>query len=211
MTTKYQTREQWLQAATTALRELFSARSYTVPAIRVSCGWPSKSALSAKSRRIGECWSPEASSDGTGEVFISPYLSDAASECGVLATLVHGLVHAAVGVEEGHKGPFKKCAKALGLEGKMTATHAGEELVESLKAIAEELGEYPHATLDLAKSPRKKPSTRMIKCVCGVCGFTVRTTRKWLDEVGVPHCPRDGEMNAELPADDSGDPDDDGE
>ena len=51
----------------------------------------------------------------------------------VAATLVHELVHIlAVGVEEGHRGKFTKLAKAIGLEGKMTATHAGE----TLKALA---------------------------------------------------------------------------
>lgn len=38
--------------------------------------------------------------------------------------------------------------------------------------------------------------TRMLKCQCPECGYTVRTTRKWID-VATPVCPVDG---AEMPA-----------
>ena len=37
--------------------------------------------------------------------------------------------------------------------------------------------------------PRRKQSTRMLKCQCGFCGYVVRTTRTWLDEYGPPLCP----------------------
>ena len=36
-------------------------------------------------------------------------------------------------------------------------------------------------------------TTRMLKCVCGKCGYTCRTTRKWLDAAGSPICPCSGE------------------
>lgn len=193
--TKHATREQWLQAAVALLRPLFEARSYTVPPVRVTCGWPSTSALSSKNRRLGECWSPEASADGTTEISISQCKDDVGGEQGVLSILTHELVHAAVGVEAGHKGPFKKCATKLGLVGKMTSTSAGPDLLEAFKEIATELGTYPHAKLDKLKSPRKKQTTRMVKCECKDCGYVVRTTRKWLDEVGAPHCPKHGAMH----------------
>lgn len=46
-------------------------------------------------------------------------------------------------------------------------------------------------------SSRPKPQTgRMLKACCGECGYTVRVTAKWL-EVGPPHCPKHGAMNAE--------------
>ncbi len=31
--------------------------------------------------------------------------------------------------------------------------------------------------------------TRMLKACCGDCAYTVRVTRKWLDEAGAPLCP----------------------
>lgn len=206
---KYETREQYLTAAVKLMEPLFQRNGASLPKVRVSTGWPSTKALSRKNRRIGECWDKSASADGVFEIFISPCLDKVAEPSGVLATLVHECDHAAVGLECGHKGAFKKLAKKLGLEGKMTATVAGEALLAEIKAWSEQLGDYPHAKLDLTKSPRKKQSTRMIKCECGQCGFTVRTSRKWLDEVGAPHCPKHGEMAVEMP--DEGDGGEDSE
>ena len=204
---KFETREQYLNAAIDLMKPLFERNGAKLPKVRVSTGWPSTKALSQKNRRIGECWDKTASADGVFEIFISPCLDKVAEPGSVLDTLVHEGVHAAVGLECGHKGAFKKLATRLGLEGKMTATSAGEALLAECKAWAAQLGDYPHAKLDLNKSPRKKQSTRMIKCECGQCGYTVRTSKKWLDDVGAPHCPKHGEMVVELP--DEGD--DDGE
>jgi hypothetical protein len=179
------------------MKPAFKAKGYDIPSIRVTCGWPSSGGLASKKRTLGEAWTPKASADKTGEIFISPYLDSPTDTMGVLATLVHEVIHEAVGLECGHKGPFKKCAKAMGLEGKMTSTNAGPELMEFIAEWANALGPYPHAKLDRTKSPKKKQSTRMIKCECGECGYVVRTTRKWIDDIGAPHCPKHGEMNVE--------------
>lgn len=180
----------------------FKRKDYKVPKVRVSCGWPNRGGTSQTKRVIGQCWAQEASSDGVNEIFISPYLEDVNT---VLATLVHEVVHAVVGLAEKHNKVFGKCARAMGLDGKLTATCAGEELLEIQKGWAKVLGKYPHAKLDLTMSPIKKQSTRMIKCECGTCGYVVRTSKKWLDEVGAPHCPKHGEMNYDAPEGDGGD------
>lgn len=198
---KHETREQWLNAAVALMTPLFKRKDYKVPPVRVSCGWPSKAPLSKTKRRIGECWATEASSDGVSEIFISPYLDNLDE---ILGTLVHEVVHAVVGVAEKHNKVFGKCARAVGLEGKLTATNSGPELLEIQKEWAKELGKYPHAKLDLSMSPVKKQSTRMIKCECMECGYVARTSKKWLDEVGAPHCPKHGEMHYDPPADDGG-------
>lgn len=39
-----------------------------------------------------------------------------------------------------------------------------------------------------------KQSTRLKKCECSQCGYTVRVTQKWL-EIGPPHCPHHGPMD----------------
>ncbi len=177
------TREEWLVAAVDAMRPWFEVERSPLPAaVRASCGWPSSKGLSASRRRIGECWDSKASAAGVSEVFISPCLDDPAK---VLDVLTHELVHAAVGVQQGHKGPFRKVAKALGLEGKMTATHAGPQLAERLNALAGKLGPYPHSALD--QTARKKQSTRLLKATCQGCGFTARVTRQWA-EYGLPIC-----------------------
>lgn len=137
---------------------------------------------------IGQCWASHTTADKTPQVFVSPVLSDAGQ---VLETLTHELIHAWDDCKSGHRGDFAKLAKRVGLEGKMTATHAGDALKARLDEIAAQLGDYPHARLstgDRDGQGEKKQTTRMIKCECDACGYTARTTRKWLDEVGAPLC-----------------------
>jgi hypothetical protein len=179
------TREAWLNQMTSLLRAHFLDAGGAIPEkLRVTCGWPSQSAKAQKNRRIGECWGATSSGDEHFEVFISPTVANAVK---VAETLVHELVHAAVGVETGHKGAFRRIATALGLEGKMTATHAGEALRDRLEGMISRIGPYPHA--ELTFSNRRTQSTRMIKVVCPdlACGYQVRTTRKWLN-LGAPTC-----------------------
>jgi hypothetical protein len=177
-------RESWLHAAAEAMRTLFQAHAATIPAnIRITCGFPSKRAL-ALNRSTGQCWPAAASADGHFEIMVSPVLDDPLD---VLGTLAHELVHAAVGLQAGHRGPFRKLALAIGFEGKMTATTAGAAFKQDAAPIIDDLGPYPHASLDA--SARKKQSTRLLKLECAGCGYTVRITRKWLDHPGPPACP----------------------
>lgn len=179
------TREAWLQSLADFLRPHFDKAGFPLPDnFRASCGFPSKSALAAKNRRIGECWADSASDAEVFEVFITPLLDDPAE---VGAILVHELTHVAVGLQCGHKGAFRRAALAVGLEGKMTATTAGEALRKRLHALIEEIGLYPHARLH-ASNRKKKQTTRMLKVECTECGCVVRMTAKWLTEIGPPTC-----------------------
>ncbi|MFZ5832272.1 MAG: transcription elongation protein SprT [Planctomycetota bacterium] len=186
------TREEWLVACVDGLRPDFEAIGYPLPKrIRASCSWPSKSALAAKKKRIGEAWAAECSGDKTFETFISPVLHDPLE---VAAVLVHELVHCAVGLKERHGKRFRDCAVKMGLEGRMTATVAGEALKKRLNALIREVGRYPHAELKHSNAPPKQ-TTRMLKVECRDCGCIVRMTQKWLDEAGPPTCACGGEMN----------------
>jgi hypothetical protein len=140
--------------------------------------------LSLKKRTIGQCWSPNCSADHATEIFISPYLGDGGQ---VAETLLHEMVHAAVGTECGHKGAFVETAKKLGLLKPWKSTSASPELKAKLLALLP--GAYPHGSLNSLDSGIKKQGTRMVKVSCGGCGYTVRTTRKWLDGSGAPICP----------------------
>lgn len=202
--TKHKTREAWLEAAVELTRPLFKQHGYEIPPLRVACGWPVRGGLGKKKRVLGECWDKKASEDGTQpQIFISPYLvdpcfgGDGLNPSGVLPTLIHEIVHAVVGHKEKHNKVFGKCARAVGLEGKLTATFASATLVETCKAFSAELGQYPHSKLDSLKEPSKKQSTRMLKCECPECGYTCRVSNKWLEEVGEPHCPDHGAMTAQ--------------
>lgn len=179
------TREAWLQRAISICDEkLFKPHGHTVPPVKVSVGFPGGG--SAR-KRIGEHWHPEASEDKLGSIFISPVLEEAAD---VLGTLVHEMVHAAVGNEAGHGPIFKKCALAVGLEGKMRSAGAGEKLKAFFTAeVIAVIGEYPHRKLNLSERPTKKQTTRMIKCECSECGYIARTSMANIVAHGAPICP----------------------
>ena len=183
-------RELWLQNAVDKIKPLFEAAGFTVPDLRVSCGFPSTGGLAIKKRRIGECWDGLCATDGKPQLFISPMLVEADSTGGVLATLVHEVIHATIGCKAKHGPKFKKAMNKLGLTGKPTATGAGEDLLVQLRLIAAELGVYPHSELKMVKE-RKVQTTRMHKCMCPECEYTIRLAKKWL-EVGIPNCPVPG-------------------
>ena len=200
MKTKFKTREEWLMAGLEMIRPIFAEVGQKVPAkIRVSCGFPSKGALANRKRRIGECWSDKASAGKVFEIFISPVLNKPSE---VLGTLVYEVVHAVVGLECGHKAPFKKVALAVGLTGKMTATEEGPELKERINGWAEKLGGYPHDQLDKMVTLKKAPDKcRLLKAECPKCGYIIRVTKKWAVEAGLPICPCGGYFETEEPLD----------
>ena len=183
------TREEWLTtmvrvAHTDLFRKLPAGGMHhgvtkSLPKFRVSCSWPGGG--SAR-KRIGECWSPSASATGHTEMFISPRMSDVVK---VVESLIHEMVHMYVGCEHGHKAPFRRLAIAVGLEGKMTSTHADPNLVKVIKRMAKKCGTYPHADMS-GLGGRTKQSTRLIKATCQndgdeECGMVIRTTQKWID------------------------------
>lgn len=192
---KFKTREEWLTAAVKLIEPHFKKASYTIPEVRVSVGFSLRSGLKA----AGCCWAAEAASDKRPQIFVSPTQDDEpANPYAVLPVLVHELVHAVVGNEAKHGPDFKACAEAVGLTGKMTSTVAHDDLQPTLAQWREQLGPYPHVILDPALSPKKKQTTRMYKCECKVggddnaCGYMVRISRKWIDDIGVPKCPKHG-------------------
>lgn len=160
-----QTREEWLLKFTRDhCADLFAKAGKEIPPkIRMACGWPSSRGLARgkRPRVVGQCWYPEASSDQHHEIFISPVLSDVVD---VAATLIHELAHVVCGKEAGHGAAFKETATGVGLEGKMTATVPTSWLKEWIAKAAQEVGVYPHATLDM--SQQKKQGTRLLKVVC---------------------------------------------
>jgi hypothetical protein len=182
-------RETWLNTITQAyLVKHFASKGYTIPAnVRLSASFTSRGAgmrKGQKARRIGECWVSSASADNTIEIMISPVIEDSVKAVGIL---IHELVHATVGNENGHNAVFKRCANAVGLAGKMTATTESPELVELITQWVADVGSYPHAKLN---DNIGKQSTRMYRCKCrsAGCGYTMRISSKWL-KVAIPSCP----------------------
>jgi hypothetical protein len=185
---KHANRESWLTAAIAEIGDrVFVPHGSELPDnIAVSCGWPGGGSIK---KVMGQAWQPKASAGKRWEVFISPTLDNVVAEQGVLAVLVHELVHTAVGPECGHKGEFKDLAGRVGLEGKMKSTKAGAPLIATLTEIAGKLGPYPHYSVTKEDNPAKKQTARLIKAQCPECDYVVRVTRKHLSEKGYPLCP----------------------
>lgn len=182
-----QTREAWLVSFMELARPRFVEVGAELPKlVRVSVGFPSKG---NRSKVIGECWANVVSADGAVEIFIRPSLQSDASR--VADVLTHELIHAALGIEEGHGPRFRKVMKALGLEGKATATIAGPGWTEWAAPILEALGPLPGATLDdgaQLAGGKKTQTTRYLKVGCSMCDWTARVTAKHLDH-GTLRCP----------------------
>jgi predicted NBD/HSP70 family sugar kinase len=181
-------RELWLATLVDRLRPEFQASGAPLPErLHVSVGFPAKGATRTKGARIGECWPPSASADGSHQLFISPVIGDGLRAGDIL---VHELCHAALPPDTGHNKTFEALARKLGLAGKPTATVASSELVVRLNGLMEDLGPYPQPALRADALQRKKQSTRLLKAICEHCGYTVRVTAKWL-AIGAPLCPTD--------------------
>jgi hypothetical protein len=186
-------REAWLEAVAEKLRGYFFEVGQPLPPadkLAYATGFPSKGGRGKAKRRIGECWSGVCTPDGTIHILISPVLADPIE---VAATLVHELVHAAIGNEQGHGPAFKAVMKVVGLEGKPTATHAGDALKERLAAIVESVGPYPHQPLSFADPTKQPDKARMLKLVCPEHrDYIVRASRKVIDSAP-PRCGMCGE------------------
>jgi len=178
-------REAWLHAAAERLKLLFEPLDVKIPDVKISCGWSKR----AGKNSIGWCWHAETAADGVNQIYVSPELDDPVQ---VLGVLLHEMVHASDNGQSKHTGHFRRTALAVGLTGKMTATVPTPELAVTLTGMASGLGAYPHAKISPGLRMMKQ-GTRMIKLSCPCCGYTVRTTAKWLDE-GMPQCPHGTEM-----------------
>lgn len=191
-TAQDKSRETWLRQAVDAFRPHFEEYGHPLPDdLYVSVGFP-VGKRGGTSMAIGQCH--YTTRDGRPTVFISPVLDDPAR---VLDVLLHECIHAALPVGTGHRGRFPRLMGEWGLEGKPTATVAGPLLREAMKALARELGPYRHSKLTYERARGRKQSTRMLKVTCDECGYIARTTSKWLESVGAPICPCNGQVMRE--------------
>ena len=88
--------------------------------------------------------------------------------------------------------------KTLGLYANARATNPTREFAARANRLIAEIGPIPAVELGvhLPDKPQKQRS-RLVKTQCARCGYLARVTRKWLDDVGPPHCPRHGAMAIE--------------
>lgn len=187
----FKDREAWLtEASNLALDDLLMPISepsyeYERPNFRISIGFPKHS---RGGKAIAVCFKTEASSDGVNEIFINPEID---SPIEVMEAMIHELIHAIDDGESGHRNFFAHMARKAGLEGPLTATHAGDKLMVTLKEYADLLGAFPHNKMVLDKT-HKKDSTRQLKMQCENtrCEFLFRTSAKQMEKLpSAPRCP----------------------
>lgn len=185
MELKHTTREEWLTEAYILIKErVFRPAGHDVPILQVSIGFPSRNALSTKTRRIGECWKTTAHKANLNQIFITPLEDDPVT---ILDTLTHELVHAVDDCKHKHNKEFQSICKDIGLtEGRPKSAHAGPELHDLLVGLLVILGPLPHDALT-PTAELKKQTTRLIKLECPDCGYIIRTTAKWIEN-GLPVC-----------------------
>lgn len=152
---------------------------------RVSVGYPPRS--TARSKTIAVCIKAEASASGHSEIFVTPAIGDSMLMLGALA---HELVHYSDDCQSGHKNHFARLARAIGLEGPLTATVPGADLLDALNDIRVTLGDIPHSAIDLGKA-KAKQTTRMLKIACPSeeCKFSFRTSQANIDKITEWLCP----------------------
>jgi hypothetical protein len=184
----FATREEWLKAAESIMRGWIEVEGYTYPSnTRVALGFPRKG--KGRGDPIGQCFSKVVSGDEHFEIFVSPVHDNGQSAA---ETLLHEMVHVAVGLEHGHKKPFAKLAAKLGFNPPWTTTPADADLVKLLQEkVVDALGPLPHAAMNLSKGGKTVPTakTYLIKLTCPDCDYPAYTTRKWLSSDGAPYCP----------------------
>jgi len=189
-------RETWLNKATDIMREgLFKRSHLEVPKdVKISCGFAPSGNRGNKYKTLGVCHNRQSSKANVNEIFISPVTSDSMR---VLDILAHELIHAIDDCKNGHRKPFRDMAIAIGLEGQMRTTVAGEKLKVELNKIIDEIGEYPHDTVSIS-STVKKQSTRMLKVSCSSCEFSYRTSKKNIQMMTNLICNSCGEVSLEI-------------
>jgi hypothetical protein len=132
-------REAWLNACAQLFEVEFKRLGHPLPAkVRYTCGW------TTSRQAVGQCHYPMASRDGATEIIVT--MADAQPFL-VAETLLHEMIHAALGPGYGHGPKFGAIATALGMEKPWTSTPSGPRAKEIINATIAKLPPYPHAEL----------------------------------------------------------------
>lgn len=189
-------REEWLTEASNLINSHIMQKNETqLPEKwRVSVGFPSGSP-----NAIGQAWDKESSLDNqTFNMFISPTLGE--DKIQLLHVLCHEMLHLCVGLDQKHGGEFRRLARKIGFEGRMTATYAaeGSDHYNDLKCVLDTMetkyGPYPHTPLVRKTKPRKERE-KNIKFVSPMnAEYVVSVKESVFDMYGPPLDPEGNEM-----------------
>lgn len=145
-------REAWLNKIAEMMAPRFAEVGYPLPKYRLTVGFTSK----GKTNKVGgQCWSKSCSDDDTFEIIIGIGIDQPQA---IACILCHELIHAAVGLEHGHKGEFARIMKVLGMKRPFTASIPGDDFIEWVQPFIDEIGPIPHAKLNFANpAPAIRP------------------------------------------------------
>jgi len=187
-------REEWLEKAANLINDILLAKEgVSLPEKwKVSVGFPSRATA------IGQAWDKAASEDEqTYQMFISPVLGNH-DQIQLVQVLLHECIHLAVGNDQKHGGEFKRVARNLGLEGRLTATYVSPDnpLSATLKQIYDLVGEgYPHTSIKKqAKTPKKRDSNFLKFVSENYPSYEVKIKKDLVEDFGIPKDPDGLEM-----------------
>jgi len=200
MSTKHETREQWLTAVAKIMWQWVLTADKAVrgrlpdihplkgakPTARINQMSFSTSLMGGGFRSdgsIGHIQYKESTRNKKHAIRISPELGGTRimDSIRVADVVLHELIHAAC-PNQGHTGNFPRMVRELGLDGKPTATICLPKtpLYKRLSAVVKAEGKYPHRAVSLPpKRGKRGIGSRMIKCECS-CGCIIRLSRKWI-------------------------------
>lgn len=180
-------REDWLREVASAMKGWFDELGFPLPSFVVRTGFP---AVGRRSPNITDSWTQD---NGVSYVIlVRPDRSEAED---VAAAIAFQMCRIAVGERDQHGYLFRHLAISLGLKGSKHESPPGALFKEITKNILDQAGPLPSPEIlqiDTDKAPGQ--TSRMIKVSCPECGYVARVSRKWLAEVGPPHCPDHGPM-----------------
>lgn len=184
------TREEWLYKCVDIINDYIFDGEFDIQNIKfqIACGW-------CKSQKaLGETIFPYDGEDITLDdcfpitIHISVKEDD---ECKIIGILTHEMIHAFANIRN-HGKDFKKIAKRIGFQEKITELHINDELSDKIKCVKnimhDKYGEFPGKAINLHLRKKKEHNKNIFKLYCPQCGFNVKAKKTDVDKFGRPSC-----------------------
>ena len=169
---------QWFEKATQSLSDkVFRPHGFKVPKnIRINVSEMRTANKTTAHTTLGRCYpthfttgkhdNPAPKREQVNIIQMNIATTGKDNSVNVLDTLAHELIHAIDDNKSGHKkgGAFDKMARAIGLEGKLTSTYAGEELKGRLNGIIKTIGKFPLQEVNLEGLRRDTNRNLKVRC-----------------------------------------------
>lgn len=182
------TSDEYLRAAVDEVSAAITLRiGRVVPPVRVSVGFP---AGGIRSNVEAQTFPRKMSLDGINEIFIRPTVHDAQNAIELLMVeLVRAAYDGRGDTGKRVNASLEKVGFNVSSLGKLTAYVPSPALRMEIKGLADSLGAYPREEgLNIVLLQAKKQTTRMVRIECTSCGYTFRTSDRWIRSIEI-QCP----------------------